>query len=63
MRSAVLVVRLIDASTAEVARAEIPLVGDLAANVNAACQFHVECFIERRDWIAQTAAPFWDVRA
>ena len=63
MTTAVLVLRLVDADLGEAARMEIPLVGDLAANVNAECRFHVECFIERRDWIVQTEAPFWDARS
>ena len=63
MKTAVLVMRLLGPDLTEAARMEIPLVGDLAANVNSACPYHVECFIERRDWIAQTEAPIWDVRS
>lgn len=63
MKRGVLVVRLLDANLAEAGRAEIELEGDLAANVNSRCQFHVECFIETREYIAQTEAPFWDMRS
>jgi hypothetical protein len=62
VKSSKIVVRILDADLDEVARREIPLEGDLAANVNSQCRYHIECFIEHREWIAQTEAPFWDAR-
>lgn len=62
MTTARLVVRLLNTGLAEVGRAEIDLDGDLAANVNSTCPFHLEVYIEERQWIAQCEAPHWDAR-
>lgn len=62
MKSACLVLRLLRADLTEAGRAEILLTDDLAANVNSQARFHVEAYVETREWIAQTEAPFWDVR-
>lgn len=62
MKSGRFVVRIFDGDLREVARVDIPLEGELAANVNSASRFHIEAFVEMRDWIVQTEAPFWDAR-
>lgn len=62
MKTARLVVRLLDTDLTEAARAEIPLEGDLAQHADTRSPYHIEVFVEQRDWIAQTEAPFWSTR-
>jgi hypothetical protein len=62
VKAAWLVVRLIDPNGVTAGEARFELEGNTAANVNSQCLYRVECFIERRDYVAAADAPFWDVR-